>query len=151
MYHGLRVGDTITPVQLPCSDGQSRLLGATSRSELVTFATASDCASCSLVLHGLDTVWRERPRGLEMFFVSYTDVHSEPAALRSFTAETAQPVCFDTTGQLWRRYDISHTPFTLFVHSGVVVFGYDQGLDSPTEQQNFANAVRAHVRTAGPN
>lgn len=142
LFHGIRVGDTIAVAALPCSDGKDRLVGIPNGPQLITFATGSDCASCSLVLPGLEEIWRKQTLGIQTFFVSYMPRGSWPTAVRFFKAQTSQPVCFDTTGYLWVRYNISHTPFTVLLRNGVVAFGYDGPLDSPQLQRQFVQTTR---------
>jgi hypothetical protein len=126
---------------LSCSDGRSRELAAADSVQLVTFWTVNDCSTCSRHLEGLETAWRKAEISLDQFVVTYETGARRPEVLRIHQAGSTRPLCIDTAAKFWDKYDIRHTPVTILIGNGRVVYMNDLPLDSDGSREGFVRKV----------
>jgi hypothetical protein len=134
MDHHLVRGMSIDETRLPCSDGQTRVLGPRDALQLVTFTTVGDCSACQPHLAGVAALAKSR-LGVNHLFVTYAGRTEVGTVKRAYAEITSDPICWDETGQLWDHYRISHTPVTVLLRSGVIVYLNDGPL---TDHENAA-------------
>ena len=141
--HGIAVGSRISSVQLGCTDGQRRRIADPVAVQVITFATISDCLDCFRHLDGLENLAREGRMPENQFVVAYGPAGTHESNLALLNARTKRPICFDTAGVLWRRHDLTSTPFTVVVRKGRVSFLHDLPTDTKGSEESFDRAARA--------
>lgn len=140
--HGIELGDTVPKVMLACTDGKRRLVGSDTRLQLVTFSTMSDCSACTPHLAGLDALWQaNRLPAVDQLVVAYAPTGQRTTALKAYGSRTPRPVCFDTSGVYWSAESISHTPVTVLLSRGVVVYEHDAPLGTDEERQRLIRDI----------
>ena len=140
--HKIRVGDTLSAVTVDCN-GTRRIVGRPGSVQLVTFSTKGDCTACLPHLAGLEQVLERRALAIETFHVTYAS-NAELASVReAYRAITHRAVCVDEHATLWDKYNISHTPVTVLLRSGEVVYMHDMPLVSDAAQKTFEADLRA--------
>ena len=147
--HGIRLGDRLRPVRLPCTDGRSRTVADSPAVQVVTFSTSGDCSASIRHLSGLEEIWRGRrlaPGQVDQFFVTYTLPARQAEVLAQYAATGTRPVCIDQGGMLWTAHDISHTPVTVLLGHGRIIYAHDAPLDSPDARAEFVHAITVLAR-----
>lgn len=143
--HGLRLRHVIGPTAVSCTDGRTRTVGGRGALQLITFSAASDCSDCERHLMGLKREYGGDPKlGIDQFFVTYGPADRRVDILGQYRARTAEPVCMNDGASLWHQQNISHTPFTILVRNGRILYIDDAPLDTRADQELFfANVVSA--------
>ncbi len=149
MAHGLSLGTTMHESQVSCLDGTRATVSPARGKQLLTFATLRDCASCATHL-GLFEMLRE-DRGLPDDDILLVMVDRPPdMRTRQFLAKhSRRRVCLESTGDIWTRYDISHTPFTIGLSDGAVVYITDQTSAGPGTRDGVVNDITATLGGTG--
>jgi len=144
LYHGIVIGQAIAPSTFSCSDSTDRTVAGRPARQIITLANVTDfCSECDRHLAGVQAEASALARNADPFLLTYASAARRAETARMFRARTGLPVCFDTTGAFWRRYDVSHTPLTIVLRDDVVVYGSDGPLDDTLKQSQFArNAAR---------
>jgi hypothetical protein len=138
--HGMKLGDRLDAVSLPCADGVRRIVG-TGR-QLITFARPDDyCESCYHHLLGVSALWRSVSKEDELLLVVYAPPSRRIAAEREYRTVTGAPLCFDEEGILWNRHRLVTTPFTVLVLDGKIVYASDVPLDDSAQKATFLRDV----------
>lgn len=148
LTHGLSSGDVIALQNMRCADGVVRKLGASEQLQLVTFSTVSDCAECDRHLNGLEQLYREHKLPGEALIVTYAPPARQAEIVTAYRVRTSRPICFDETGALWTAHDISHTPVTVLIRNGKVLYLDDAPLETEQEVAQFRHALRSAAGTA---
>jgi hypothetical protein len=148
VQHGLQVGDSIATVSLRCADGIPRVIAPKLQLQLITFSTLGDCSACHAHISGLESLLRSGRISVNHLYVSFAATSEQPSAIRAYRLVTNQPVCWDGEGSLWDRYHISHTPVTVLLDGGSIVFMNDVPLTSADAQQRFVEALTYFERTS---
>jgi hypothetical protein len=140
--HGIAVGDMVEPITVPCSDSTQRVVADTTSLQLVTITSVDDyCAECHRHLLGLDAVARLTQLGDTGFFLTYAPPARQAEIVKAYRAKTSQPVCFDQVGAMWEKYNLRHTPVTLLLLRGRVVYAHDTPLDDSTSRADMVAAI----------
>jgi hypothetical protein len=135
--HVIKVGDVITPTRLRCHAGADRIVANPSEIQLITFSTPNDCSACVPHLAGLEEVLKRAPVHIDNFYVSWAPPAETTSAIASYRAFSNRAVCFDEAGALWDTYNISHTPITVVLRRGQIVYMHDMPLTKPEPQEIF--------------
>jgi hypothetical protein len=135
--HGLAVGDSIEPLALTCREGGDRRIAAPNEVQLITLSTAGDCSACLTHLAGLEQLLVTKQVTAPQFYVSWATTAQIPSAMIAYRATTIRPVCFDTSGTLWDSHNVSHTPVTVVIRNGRVLYMHDMPLISASSQRQF--------------
>lgn len=144
LRHGIAIGQVIEGTTFACSDSTDRTVAGRSARQIITLANASDfCSECDRHLTGLDAIAAALSRDADRFLLTYASPARTSEVLNVFKSKTRLPVCFDASGAFWRRYDISHTPVTIVLRDGMVVYAYDGPLDDSIAQLHFARGAAA--------
>ncbi|MEX2179066.1 MAG: hypothetical protein WD801_10170 [Gemmatimonadaceae bacterium] len=138
----LALGQRVPSMSLTCADSLPRTIAAPGTSQLVTFATVSDCAACEAHMSGLETLAKAGALPVETMVVFWAPRADVARALRLMRSSIARPLCRDEHDSLWIRLDITHTPVTALIRDGRIALLDDGPLFSPVEQRLFADRVR---------
>ena len=139
--HGIAIGNRLTPIRLPCSDGLNRTVGA--GKQLVTFARLEDyCELCHHHLWGVAELWRENNLGAEPVLVAYVPSTRRAEAIREFRNVPGASLCFDEGGVLWRQNHLVETPFTVLLIDGRIAYASDAPLDIAAERVAFLHSLQ---------
>jgi hypothetical protein len=140
--HGVKIGDAIARVNAPCSDGKIRQVGDTAIQQVVTLTSADDyCSECDRHLSGLDEAWRHVEIKSEHIYLTYASKARQVEVLKAYHAKTGAPICFDEAGVIWQTNRITHTPVTLLLQHGRVVYAHDAPLDDSLRRASFVRDV----------
>jgi hypothetical protein len=140
--HGIDVGDKLDAISVACSDAAQRTFAEAKRLQLVTLSSVDDyCAECDRHLRGLDAVSKRAEMSHDAFILTYGAPARHVDIVTAYAPKTNRPVCFDETGRVWERHDLRHTPLTLLLWSGQVVYAHDGPLDDSTVQGKVARAI----------
>ena len=140
--HKISVGDSIAPLALTCAGGATRVVADPAKVQLVTVSTASDCSTCLSHLAGLENILEHDPIHIETFYVSWVPPEQQRGAMIAYHTVTTRLVCFDERGVLWDKYNVSHTPVTVLLRHGRIVYMHDMPLISEPSQQTFLADLR---------
>lgn len=138
----IQSGQLLLRSVLACSDGKHRNIGGANDTQIITFATSNDCLTCGTHAAGLDLIRRTDQLHIGFFTVAYAAPAQEAMVIRSLAAETSNPVCFDAVGRYWLSHDLSHTPLTVVVQNGRIIYLHDTALDTDSARTKFVRAVR---------
>lgn len=142
MEHGVALGQAVPLTPLSCSDSTTRRVGDPNAIQMITFATTYDgCTICNLHLKSLGGVrWKELPK-LEPFIVAWGPSPKRLAQLESGVSDTLgltfPSVCIDRKGVLWDSLNVSHTPFSVIVRNGRIIYLHDAALTSAAVGEQF--------------
>ncbi len=142
MEHGLAPGAALTAIRLPCLPHGARILGARGQTQIVTFVTPFDCSACAPHLAAIPELVRRAGAASSAFLVAWAPNPATISRGLDTPAGAGLPVCVDRTGSLWDRYDLLHTPFTVVVRNGVVVYVNDATFPSAASRAEFVEDVR---------
>lgn len=143
--HGVHAGTALTPLSLDCSDGRKRMVGDPNASHVVTLATSGDCAQCNRHWQGITALFeRNAARGHQYAIVNAPPSHTAEATAH-MRGYSDIPVCFDTAGVLWSNHNVSHTPVTLVVQNGRVVYVNGEALDHAAGLNAFRREISARL------
>ncbi|HYW05374.1 MAG TPA: hypothetical protein VE913_00380, partial [Longimicrobium sp.] len=136
MEHGVKPGTVMPSTAVRCLEGAPRQVGAAGKLQIVTFATPYDCSSCTPHMAGVPRVLRRMNSTHDAFTVVWAP--NPKVAERSLgRAKSALPVCMNDDGSLWDRHDILHTPFTVVLDDGRVVYSNDATFTNPRSERAF--------------
>lgn len=141
-HGGVIVGLRIDEIPLLCDDGQVRIVAPRKLAQLVTFTSVGDCSACEMHLAGLDSLSKLKQLPVPHVYVAYSAAAARKADSRAYAAVISEPVCWDETGALWDKYNISHTPVSLLVSDGRVVLLHDTPLVTAEDRQRLIDTVR---------
>ncbi len=145
MAHGIEIGQQVQPTSVRCGDGEQREVGTKDRIQIVTFATPYDCYTCSAHLGGLPESKVLRSSHVEAFVVVWAP--QSKLATREFKKISEKyTVCVDERGALWDAHAISHTPVTVALRGGEVVYLNDQPLIQPEKLKQFESDLTPITR-----
>lgn len=140
--HGVRVGTAMSSRALTCTDKKRRLLAPSQGLQLATFTSISDCSVCMPHLEGMARLVRSKVVSIEHVFVVYAPQENGWTILRAYQRIGAEPVCWDPSGYVWSRYGIAHTPVTLLLRDGMIVYVHDGPLDPGPATERFKLDLR---------
>lgn len=146
--HGVVLGQAVPEVALGCSDGVTRHIGEKGAYQLVTFATPFDCVMCNLHIASLgDVPWNTLPE-LDPIVVAWSPAKSDRDHLSVGGGDEPVmfPVCIDEAGVLWDSLNVSHTPFTVLVEDGRVIYLEDRNLARLNRQEEFLADLARLIR-----
>lgn len=137
--HGVAIGQRVPPIPVSCADRTNREVGGGAGLQLITFATAHDCALCNLHLASLKTIDWTQFSFIDPFIVAWGPSRADLAKLESqdMIRDLPLPVCIDRPGVLWDSLDIAHTPFTVIIRRGKIIQVYDQDLSREAYRDQF--------------
>jgi hypothetical protein len=145
MEHGVVPGTRLAATPVRCLHGPPREVGARGKRQIVTFATPFDCSRCTPHMSNVPRVLREMKLDSLAFVVVWSPkprgVEQEMGRARS-----ELPVCVNDDGSLWDRYDVLHTPFTVVLEDGRVVYSNDATFLHPKAEQDFRADLAALFR-----
>jgi hypothetical protein len=142
MDHGVTLGERIAATAVKCLDGTQRNVGAKEQMQIVTFATPFDCSECTPHLVGTPEVVKRAGLAQHAFWVVWSpNMKSLERSVASKRPEL--PVCVNEDGGLWDRHDVVHTPFTVVLRNGSVVYMHDGMMSSAQEKAKFAADLEA--------
>jgi len=139
--HGIEEGSRLRPRILPCADGRDRTIAPSKASQLVTFWTNGDCATCERHLTGLDAALRKAPPASPHVIVAYAPSATQLAVRQTLAAHTSALVCFDSQGAYWDDHNLQHTPVTALVDNGRILYLNDRPITSTIEQDQLLLTV----------
>lgn len=145
MEHGVAPGIRVGTQALDCGAAGARALGAPGV-QLVTFSTPLDCSSCAPHLSSLDSLHARHALPANELVVVWApggDLDRDVAQVRK---STPRLVCVDRRGELWERYDLRHTPFTVLLVDGRIEYLNDRLLENERERTAFIDDIQ---RAAG--
>ena len=140
--HQLHMGQQLGPVEVECSDGVGRTVGARDLVQLVTFETLGDCQSCQAHIDGLLRLGSDGRLPVADIVVYWAPRSDVPAFLSLNPPSRARPACRDTAGAFWNSPGISHTPVTVVLDHGIVTLIDDAPMATPADQANFLHDLR---------
>jgi hypothetical protein len=141
MEHGISPGDVLTSAQVSCMSGPDRQVAAKHQVQVVTFATPFDCSACTPHMVGVPRVLQQVGEEQNGFVVVWSP-NRRMLQHSLGTAESDLPVCVDEKGVFWDRYDIQHTPFTVVIDDGRVVYTTDAVFTNRDTEEKFARDLR---------
>ncbi|HEY4304668.1 MAG TPA: hypothetical protein VGM82_09385 [Gemmatimonadaceae bacterium] len=141
--HGLISGQLMVSPQLDCSDDSSRSIGERAGVQLLTFSNSGDCSECDRHWFGLEKLSRDNALAVPPFIVSFASQAQRAEAALQYAAWSRQPVCFDESGVLWSRYNISHTPVTVLLSHGRILYLNDAPLVDSVAASQFRDTIAA--------
>lgn len=148
MEHGVALGQAVPLTPLSCSDSTARRVADPDALQMITFATTNDdCTVCNLHLKSLGGVrWNDLPE-LEPFIVAWGTSRKRLAQLESGLSDTLgltfPPVCIDQKGVLWDSLNVSHTPFSVILRNGRIIYLHDATLtEAVVGEQFYADVAR---------
>ncbi|MBL0938581.1 MAG: hypothetical protein IBJ03_06790 [Gemmatimonadaceae bacterium] len=149
MAHGIAIDAQIEETSLDCGDEGTRQLAPRSGVQLITFSTPYDCSACTPHLAALDSLKKQGmlPEGDAMvLWAPGENLDHEVGMVRGKTHRT---VCVDQKGMMWDRHDLQHTPVTVLLVDGRVVYMNDRLLDSESQRAAFLQDLMQYSGT-GP-
>lgn len=141
--HGFHVGDSVAQATFECLKTPERTIGTVGSLQLVTFSTSADCSMCIAHLSGLEAIAKERRGPPDDFIVTWSPKGSMAEIARNYTAASSRDVCVDRTGALWDELNIQHTPVTVVLGSGRIMYMNDRALVSDSSQIRFLDDLAA--------
>jgi hypothetical protein len=136
MEHGIHPGEQMVAASLSCMTGGERTLADPSAVQVVTFATPYDCSACSPHMALVPRVLR-RVNASDRAFVVVWAPNRASLAHSLGRARSELPVCLDEKGVYWDRHNIQHTPFTVVIDHGRVVYTNDATLQNRATVERF--------------
>jgi len=133
-YHGFHAGDSVPPTMVRCASGRTRTVGAVGALQLITLSTPGDCSSCLAHLAGLEAIARNYRAAGDDYVVAWSPGASLSGIQRTYAITPSRDVCLDSAGALWDRLDIQHTPVSVVLSSGRIVYMTDKALSSEASQ-----------------
>lgn len=144
MEHGVALGTRMRPTPLQCFGAGGRVVAAAGQFQIVTFATPYDCSSCTPHLDGVPEVVGKA--GLSAHAFTTVWAPSMKAVERQVRHRARkQATCVDEDGSLWEEHNMLHTPFTVVLRDGVIVYLHDGNLQSAEEREQLAADLREIV------
>lgn len=143
--HGVRVGTAMSSRALACTDKVQRRLAPSQGLQLATFTSLGDCSACMPHLQGIARLVRSNVVPMGHVFVVYAPQENWWTTLRAYRRIGADPVCWDPSGYVWSRYGIAHTPVTVLLRDGVIVYVHDGPLDLGPTRQRFELDLRYYA------
>lgn len=148
MEHGVTLGQAVPLTPLSCSDSTARRVGDPDALQMITFATSYDgCTVCNLHLKSLGSIrWRQLP-DVDPFIVAWGPSRKRLVQLESGLSDTLgltfPSVCIDRKGVLWDSLNVSHTPFSVIVRNGRIIYLHDADLTpAAVGEQFYADVAR---------
>lgn len=138
--HGLELGQRLSKVIIDCPSGRLVLAGA-SDTQLITLATLRDCSACEAHMIGLDELKRQGRLPPDEYLVVWPQPGTSAHELEGYTRQTARRVCVDSAGHFWDRFNVQHTPVTLVVKDGRIVYLDDRPLLSGPSIAAFLTGI----------
>ena len=141
--HGVHLGQRMGPLTVQCPAG-ALVVGAPAQTQLITFATESDCWACQAHIAGMEAIYQSGAVSVTNAVVFWTPrgerrdprvVHARP---------NARPVCLDDAAALFDRYGIEHTPVTVLLRDGRVLYMHDRPLASVTAQSKVVSDLQVY-------
>jgi hypothetical protein len=157
MQHGLHTGQMIAEVTLPC-EARSLALGQIDALQFVTFATPTDCSSCSAHFGGLEHASAEidrillsaNPRGANAIVVWATNTPEDQRSLTIMRHESKRLVCEDKNGTLWKTYNLQHTPVSALIAYGHVMYLTDRPFVLKPSEPQLLDDLRRVITATRP-
>ncbi|MBB4635175.1 TlpA family protein disulfide reductase [Longimicrobium terrae] len=144
MEHGISPGDAVASVKVPCMSGPDREVAEKNKLQVVTFATPYDCSACTPHMAGVPRVLRHINEDQKGFVVVWSP--NKKMLQRSLgQAKSDLPICIDEAGVFWDRHDIQHTPFTVVIDDGRVVYTTDAVFTQRDTEEKFARDLKVLI------
>jgi hypothetical protein len=143
------LGQVIGPILVDC-DGQPDWLGSAEQTQLITFATAKDCSSCETHMSGLNDLRGKDSLPVKDMVVLWAEPGTASSELARARAHSNRRVCSDVRGEAWDHYNLQHTPVTLVLQHGRILYLHDGPLISTEDRTQFVSDLHRYAGLEWP-